>query len=209
MLWYGGDADASGALFNNTVTLDHSSREIMLDDFVVPGAVRWHVTAVFSNNVAGNPFSVAPFSQAEWSIRTGIASGNPGQVLYSGVSSVSITPTGRFGGAEYTALVSGLSIDLDPGVYFLSVSPITATIPNYYVGLSNGANSVGTTGPNSAFQEGHFVPPGLPGTASMGVIGAASSTNATAVPTLSTIGYALLAVALLGIGVLNKYKSRS
>ena len=178
--------------------------------------MRWHVTAVFSNNVAGNPLSVAPFSQAEWSIRTGVGPGNFGQVLHSGVSSVNITPTGRFGGVEYTVLVSGLSIDLDPGVYFLSVSPITAAIPNYYVGLSNGTNSVGTAGPSSAFQEGRFVP-GLPdhliplitGTASMGVIGAARPTNATAVPTLSTIGYALLATALLGIGMLNKCKSRS
>ena len=211
MLWYGGDADASRGLFNNTHTLDRSAHDSVLDDFVVPNAVRWHVTSVFSNNVSGNPFSVAPFAQAEWSIRAGAGPGNSGQVLYSGINSVSVTPTGRsLGGAEYMVVVSGLSIDLGPGVYFLSVSPITSTIPNYYVGLSDGANSVGFTGPSSAFQEGdpdHLVPL-LNGTASMGVIGTALplQTNATGVPALSTLGYALLtvAVALLGIAAPKK-----
>jgi hypothetical protein len=71
---------------------------------------------------------------AVWSIRTGAGPGDPGQVLAGGVADALETPTGRAN--EYQIAVSGLSLDLKPGVYFLQVSPIspTAGSMDFYVG---------------------------------------------------------------------------
>src|SRR5262245_52164041 len=133
VLWYGGDLTDG---VNNNTRLTANFGSSVLDDFVVPDTASWHITGLFSNNVAASPIDTAPFTQALWSIRTGVGPGEPGDILFTGVSPVTITPTGRtFGqdGVEYTVTVSGLSIELAPGVYFVNVSPIAAS-QNYYVG---------------------------------------------------------------------------
>jgi len=159
VLWYGGDAGSggnalSGAAYNNT-RLIGGFGDSVLDDFIVPEG-GWHVTGLFSNNVANYPIQVAPFSQAIWSVRTGASAGNFGQILVSGMSPVTVSPTGRFSfGAEYTVTVSGLSIDLGPGVYCMEVSPVAAE-QIYYVQTSDGFNAVGPAGLGFVLQEEHF-----------------------------------------------------
>jgi len=208
VLWYGGDAGAL-SIFNNSTQSDGSSTSRVLDDFQVPAGERWHVTALFSNNVTAYPLSNDPVTQAEWSIRTGVAPGVFGTVLYSGISPVSITPTGRVYGpdTEYSFTVTGLSFDLDPGVYFMTVSPIT-TVGLYSVGGSTGANSVGVPGAPGFFQEYvqaspplHFMTQVLTaGNASLGVIGTAQPVP---VPAFSAVGYAALLTALAVLGVME------
>jgi hypothetical protein len=73
----------------------------------------------------------------------------------SGLSPVTVTPTGRIfqgGDVEYKVTVSGLSLDLVPGVYFMNVSPV-AQAQIYYVGSSDGTNAVGRAGPSNVLQE--------------------------------------------------------
>jgi hypothetical protein len=182
VLWYGGDSVPFGFTNNTMVTAEFGT--IVLDDFVVPNAAGWHITGLFSNNVAGYPIETAPFTQAVWSIRTAVGAGEPGNILFAGLSPIIITPTGRTFGedeAEYTVTVYGLSIDLGPGVYFMNVSPI-ALSQNYYVGGSDGTHAVGLAGPNGVFIEDRAIVDGNlrdlvqessppPSTASMGVIG--------------------------------------
>jgi hypothetical protein len=154
LLWYGGDGIASG-FFNNTVESASFGYSI-LDDFVVSEATGgWHVTSLFSNNFAA---ANVPFTQAAWSIRTGVGPGDPGDTLFAGISPVTVAPTGRIyhGPAveyvEYRVAVSGLSLDLVPGIYFMNVSPV-AQVPVYYVSDSDGTNAVGTAGPSDFLQE--------------------------------------------------------
>ena len=133
---------------------------------------------------------------AVWSIRTGSASGDFGPVLASGSAEATVTPTGRT--SEYRIAVSGLSLDLKPGVYFMQVSPIS-TIQDFYVGASGGKNAVGTAGPIPVLTNYQFTDiqanistfQSVP--ASMGVIGFA------AVPEPSTL--AVFALAIIAIGV--------
>lgn len=204
LLWYGGDGGDAG-WYNNTRLPPVVFGSSALDDFVVTDPAGWLVTGVFSNDLAGYPIGGAPISQALWSIRTGAGDGNFGTVLFGGLGPVTPTPTGRtFGGdVEYTVAVSGLSVYLAPGVYYLSVSPVAAD-QRYYVGVSNGANAVGAAGPGPLLWEDHFVLDGTPvdrisaqggsSTFSMGVVGTVVPEPGTGVLT----GGALAAVLVVG-----------
>jgi len=157
VLFYGGDYGWDGEESNNTM-LTSQYGSSLLTDFVV-GSAGWHVTGLFSNNM--KDYGPPPQTlSALWSIRTGTAVGDPGQVLFGGVADASVTPTGRhswafFGPDQYTIAVSGLSLDLKPGVYFMQVSPI-ASQQVYYVGLG-GPDAVGTPGPSINISEDHFL----------------------------------------------------
>jgi len=199
LLWYGGDVGRPG-IYNSTM-LNATLGDTVLDDFIVSDAAGWQVTSLFSNNVAGYPIDRAPFTQAAWSIRTGVSSGVPGDILFSGISPVTVMPTGRIfaGGIEYTVTVSGLALDLIPGVYFMNVSPV-AEPQIYYMGDSDGTNAIPGAGPSGFLQEEGFIVNGvlqhtirefLTARASMGVIG----NGVVAVPEPSTS-------VLMGIGVL-------
>ena len=198
LLWYGGDAGPPG--LNNTM-VNATFGVSVLDDFIVSDAAGWQVTSLFSNNVADYPIDRAPFTQAAWSIRTGVSSGVPGDILFSGISPVTVMPTGRTfaGRVEYTVTVSGLALDLVPGVYFMNVSPV-AEPQIYYMGDSDGTNAIPGAGPSGSLQEEVFIVNGVlqhtirefsTARASMGVIGV----GVLAVPEPSTS-------ALMGIGVL-------
>ena len=202
LLWYGGDTGPSSTFSDNNTQVTPGIGSSVLDDFVVPSD--WHVTGLFSNNEASYPIDTAPFTEAVWSIRTGVGPGDPGNILFSGVSPVTVTPTGR--PSEYTVAVSGLSLDLAPGVYFMNVSPV-APIQIYYVSDSDGTNAVGVPGPSNAFREDSY---NVDGTLqvtvgelasdrmSMGVIGI----GAVAVPEPATfVCCAEAAVMLVGLSI--------
>jgi PEP-CTERM motif len=201
VLWYGGDAVATG-FANNTRLSGGFFGNSVLDDFIVDTPGGWHVTGLFSNNVASPPTTT--FTLATWSVRTDVSAGNFGEVVVEGVSPVTITPTGRSfrGDPEFTVAIAGLSFDLAPGLYFMSVSPI-APAQFYYVGNSTGLNAVGIPGPGSVLLEEHFLENGQPSDniydlgdihpASLGVIGSAN------VPEPSTV--VLVGIGLIGIAV--------
>lgn len=191
VLWYGGDAAASGFINNTRLAqsvgvclgaTENTCGSSVLDDFIVSDG-GWHVTGLFSNNLASQSISTAPFSDALWTVQTGAGPGMFGQVLFEGISPVTVMPTGRSfdGMLEYTVTVSGLSLDLAPGDYFMNVSPL-ADEQIYYVGDSSGTDSIGMAGPVGLLREDYFIENGTPdygifqnsmNPASMGVVGSA------------------------------------
>jgi hypothetical protein len=160
VLWYGGDLSGIGFINNTHTTPEYGSS--VLDDFVVSSPSGWHVTGLFSNNIA-DPTNL-PVADAVWSVRTDVTGGNAGVIVAAGVSPATIALTGRTvsgsGGiawTEYSVSVD-VSLDLDPGTYYMNVSPI-ASLQVYYVPASNGANATGQFGPGNVVQEDRF-PPG-------------------------------------------------
>ena len=118
-LWYNGDMNGVNALSSerNTVV----SQAMVYDNFVVTGA-GWTINSVFGNFLAGFTWSTA-----DYEIRTGISTGNGGTLLFSGsgvVASQVATGNTAFGMTEYTATISGLSIFLNPGTYWLGIPPV-------------------------------------------------------------------------------------
>jgi hypothetical protein len=127
VLWYNGDfpGNSLGVLNGINMTFEGAfaaGAASVYDDFNVPTeSGGWHVDSIWSNNLM--TFSDA--TQATWSIRTNVASGDAGTVVADGTSPVTLTPTGRslLEFSEFTVLVSALGIDLAPGTYWLSVTP--------------------------------------------------------------------------------------
>jgi hypothetical protein len=208
VLWYGGDAAAASGFINNTRltqvgggvclgTTGNACGSSVLGDFIVSDD-GWNVTGLFSNNLASPSISAAPFSEALWTVQTGAGPGMFGQILFEGISPVTVMPTGRsFGGLlEYTVTVSGLSLDLAPGEYFMNVSPL-ADKQFYYVGDSNGTDSIGMAGPVGLLWEDYFILNGTPvyrifqgstKPASMGIVGSAVVPEpSTTVPLLAAL----------------------
>ena len=136
--WYNGDFDDVSGSRNE---LSSGVTALVYDNFIVPASDgHWIVTTVFSNNL-----SDATITGADWSIRSGVSSGNGGTIVASGSKApVTVTPTGRsgFGLVEYTVAVSGFNIALPPGTYWLSVTPISAN-PQSYDSTTSGANAIG------------------------------------------------------------------
>ncbi len=139
-LWYNGDFDNVNGLANGENT---GFTAAVYDDFNVTGP-GWNVNAVFTNNLLS---TAAGITTANWEIRTGVSEGNPGVLLFSGLNApVTVTPTGRsgFGLTEYTVEVTGLSVVLPLGTYWLSVQPIGNGSQVSYNSSTVGVNCVGT-----------------------------------------------------------------
>jgi hypothetical protein len=97
--------------------------------FTVPAGEMWAVTGLFTNNLASYGVldqGAEPLSVAYWSINEGMFPGNAGTVIDSGTAAATSTPTGRgaFDDTEYTVQVTGLSVVLSPGSYWMSVVPV-------------------------------------------------------------------------------------
>jgi hypothetical protein len=187
-------------LVSNSETVGDSHH--VLTNFVVPESEHWHVTGLFSNNAVSR--ALEPLTQARWSIRTGVAKGQFGSRVASGVVPAAQTPTGRlvFSMAEVTISVHGLSVELGPGSYYAMISPITM-FPCCGVGVGVSVNRVGTPGAGGTFEESHTSDLGGPFSdgmnkwcdcsASIGVLG--SSVNSVPLlfePTAIAVLYALL-----------------
>ncbi len=64
--------------------------------------------------------------QAEWSISTGVSKGNAGHLIASGTAPATVSPLNCGAGLPFicgAVSVSGLSVKLQPGKYWLSVVP--------------------------------------------------------------------------------------
>jgi hypothetical protein len=105
--------------------------------FTVPAGETWDVTGLFTNNLSSYGVldqGTEPTSVAYWSINEGMFSGNGGTVVDSGTSPATSTPTGRaaFDDSEYTIQVTGLSVALTGGTYYMIVVPICTNTANPY-----------------------------------------------------------------------------
>jgi hypothetical protein len=105
--------------------------------FTVPAGEKWAVTGLFTNNLATYGVldqGTQPTSVASWSINEGVFAGSAGTVVDSGISPATSTPTGRasFALTEFTVQVTGLSITLTAGSYWMSVVPICTNTANPY-----------------------------------------------------------------------------
>lgn len=114
----------------------------------------WNVTGLFTNNLS----TLSPAS-GYWEIRSGISEGNGGTLIASGTgsgSNFSHTATGRsgFGYNEYTDLVSGLNVNLVPGMYWLAVVP---NDPNNMSGRSFNSNTFGLNSVGNQISDQQFL----------------------------------------------------
>ena len=105
--------------------------------FTVPAGETWDVTGLFTNNMSTYGVldqGTEPTSVAYWSINENMFSGNGGTVVNYGTSPSTSTPTGRaaFGDSEYTVQVTGLSVALTSGTYWMIVVPICTNTANPY-----------------------------------------------------------------------------
>jgi len=106
--------------------------------FIVPAGQTWAVTGLFSNDQSQygvlDQAPNVPTAAAYWEIQQGILPGFAGTILASGTAAATGTPTGRsaFGLFEYTVQVTGLSVNLSSGTYWLAVVPICSNTGNPY-----------------------------------------------------------------------------
>jgi hypothetical protein len=105
--------------------------------FTVPAGQTWDVKGLFTNNFSTYGVldqGTEPTAVAFWSINEEVFAGNAGTVVDSGTSPATSTVTGRAGFelTEYTVQVTGLSITLTPGSYWLTVVPICTNSANPY-----------------------------------------------------------------------------
>ncbi len=211
-LWYNGDFDGNSGLYNEVNLSGRNSTGVVFDDFIVPGGQSWTISTVFSNDQMNfDPRLLL----AQWQIRSGVSDGVGGTLVAGGIGFASQTATGNVGPTgllEYTVAVSGLSVTLGPGTYYLEVAPISINRrQTSYISTTSGANAIGMPPGNdgnsyvagSFYVSGggynyepasNFVTSPTTGEAdfSMGVIG-------TAVPEPSTLVLGLIAT-FTGIG---------
>ena len=146
-LWYNGDFDGFGGLSNELGLNSPFNDGRTYDDFNVTGP-GWFLTDLFSNNLmtAGLVATMADFE-----IRSGVSAGNGGILVASGTSAATQTPTGVsfFGQIENEIRVTGLSITLAPGTYWLNIRPHIAS-GRSFVSTTSGTNAMGTPPGNNA-----------------------------------------------------------
>ena len=141
-LWYNGDFDGVNGLTNEQDTFATGFSHIY-DDFNVPDEAGWDVHSVFSNNLASTNIS-----SATWEIRQGVSAGNGGTLIASGTTlTPQVTETGRsgFGFIEFMVQVNDLDVHLDPGTYWLNVTPVdNLDGGRSFDSTTSGANCIGT-----------------------------------------------------------------
>ena len=157
MLWYNGDFDGVNALGNEQDTsLGAGQFARVYDDFDVTDSNGWNVTSVYSDNLVSTNIT-----GATWEIRQGISEGDGGSLIASGMTMTpTVTVTGRsgMGLSEFQVEVTGLSVLLPAGSYFLNVTPQGDLTGRSFDSTTSGANCVGTPCGNNqnAFFDSNF-----------------------------------------------------
>lgn len=147
-LWSNGDLDFQSGLVSTT---GPAVTGIVYDDFNVTSPYGWNVTGV-----AGNFYYTTDLAgtTANWEIRSGISSGNPGTLIASGTGTVALTSMGTYQptttpyNVEHVSL-TGLNVNLTPGTYWVGIQPIT-TSGYGFLGSTSGSNAIGTPAGNDA-----------------------------------------------------------
>lgn len=150
ILWYNGDFDGQAGYANQIDTSTLSSNKwVMFERFDVTDTNGWDITSLWSANVSSdNSFFSAGVTQADWSIRVGMGTGNAGTVLFGGTASLTLIPTGRAyvthvgTNLEYKLEITGLNLYLPQGQYWMDVTPYSSG--DAAISSTVGANAVGT-----------------------------------------------------------------
>jgi hypothetical protein len=155
-LWYNGDFDGIDGLTNeDNTSLGSGQFSHIYDDFIVTDSGGWDVTALFSDNLADTNIT-----SATWEIRQNVSGGVGGDLLFFGSGTPVVTLTGRsgFGFLEYQVLIDGLSIHLDPGTYWLNVTPVGDLTGRSFDSTTSGADCVGSPcgDDDTAFLDSNF-----------------------------------------------------
>ena len=128
----------------------------MYQNFIVPAGQTWTIDRLWSNDLTDG----TPYSTADWSISSGLSEGNGGTLLYSGsgaASSYTLTGRSGFGYNEYTVQVSGLSITLSAGTYWMSVTPDGSGSGISYNSNTFGLNAVGSSISDQQFLDSYLL----------------------------------------------------
>jgi hypothetical protein len=177
--WYSGDPDFAGQapgvrnivtrcggnltaceLSSSGLTLDSILRSYVYENFIVPDG-GWTVVGLFSNNSLGLGGGFFEVTEAEWEIRTGLSEGNRGTLIARGRTESHpnmVTPIPIPGWPpEYEVFATGLNIHLDPGAYWMSLTPAVTTpypaLPTWDASrilTTSGINGIGTSGGNGS-----------------------------------------------------------
>jgi hypothetical protein len=139
--WYNGDWQSNIPGLSNWYA---SAKEYVrvYDDIVVPEG-GWTVTSVFSNN----RMDFTGVTRASWEIRSFMSAGEGGTLVASGLSPATQTvipgsgPFPRDPLVGYRIQVDDLHVQLAPGRYWLSVSPVGKG--QSYASATKGRNAVG------------------------------------------------------------------
>jgi PEP-CTERM motif len=204
LLYYGGNFDPNNpnanALANEQDAIVDNSRTY--DNFTVTGST-WHVTGLYTNNL----ISGLNITSAVWEIRSGVSEGNGGTLVASGTDlAPSVTPTGRsgFGMTEETVQAS-VSLDLAPGTYWLSVTPVSGDVGRSFETNTFGANAVGIHTANQDFWNSAFFGVNFTNANNGGVFPTFSSGVIGTVSTVPEPGsMAILGSALIGFGLVRR-----
>jgi len=128
-LFYGGDTNPASASDNGFA----NENTLLVPDtttwgaFTVPSGQTWTVDGLFINTIADGYNGLDP-STSNWTIASGVSTGNAGTVVASGTSTAggtSFVPTGRlpFGFSEYTLKVKITQTVLTSGTYWVNITP--------------------------------------------------------------------------------------
>jgi uncharacterized protein (TIGR03437 family) len=152
--WYNGDCHTGSPGGSNWYVSNQQFGRVY-DEFLVPSG-GWTVAGVFSNNTL---YNAPPITQASWEIRSGLSAGNGGTVIASGVSPATQTYNSAL--RAYRIEVDGLQVQLAPGDFFISVTPVGTANTQSYVCQTQGQNAIGSPAGNGmAFyssQSGSFL----------------------------------------------------
>ncbi len=161
-IFYNGDPDLGGSNGGNFLDCSscRGSDVRVYDNFSLSGAAT--VTGLFGSweLLAAGDLNV-PVS-AEWEIRTGLAQGDSGTLVASGTGALSTvlisTPNGGNSNFStyFTGSVSGLTVSLGPGTYWMEISPFLANFDETFLLGANGANGVHAAIDGQSFVSGPY-----------------------------------------------------
>lgn len=144
LLFYGGDFDGrNGLLAQSTIGYDG----MVYDDFTLTSGAT--ITDLFGNfQVEANTSATT----ASWEIRSGMSANNAGTLVASGVTSFTSVATGRVGSPdpEFQITVSGLSVGLGAGTYWMAISPDNAGPDRFFLSTTSGMDVPTVGDPNPA-----------------------------------------------------------
>ena len=129
ILFYGGDFEVNNpnanalANENDAIVSGNPYGAATYQNFVIPDGHVWNIQSLFTNNLS----DLTPTS-GYWELRTGVSEGNGGTLLASGTgtgANFTWTPTccNGLNYDSYQAHVTGMSVNLGPGMYWESVVP--------------------------------------------------------------------------------------